>query len=347
MDMKFFLFIVFSSATFLGFSQITIDMDDLPQPGQEYYRSTGTSQSLDPTMTGGNYTWDYSDLETNGRDTLIYNTISQTPIFYQFQFNNPLSPQYLATEARYTEDLDLGGFIQTTNNYLFSKTTSNSWNEVGIGTTVSGIPLPTKYSNIKTKLNLPITYGDMNTDNYAYLINIPAIGTIGQDGDLSYEVDGWGSLTTPGGTWNTLRVKTTTIKSDTIYINLLSFGIRIPSTEVTYEWYASNEGFPVLTVTEQLGVVSSINYLDDPVSGVTEYTSLKTRIYPNPVSETIYLQNVLPGSRVSICTITGMEVLNQSSGNLNTINVKSLKQGMYFMKIQKGNQVETHRFIKD
>ena len=187
----------------------------------------------------------------------------------------------------------------------------------------------------------------MNTDNYAYLINIPAIGTIGQDGDLSYEVDGWGSLTTPGGTWNTLRVKTTTIKSDTIYINLLSFGIRIPSTEVTYEWYASNEGFPVLTVTEQLGVVSSINYLDDPVSGVTEYTSLKTRIYPNPVSETIYLQNVLPESRVSICTITGMEVLNQSSGNLNTINVKSLKQGIYFMKIQKGNQVETHRFIKD
>ncbi len=331
-----------------GFSQITIDMDDIPQPGQEYARSTGTSSSMDVSITGPNMTWDYSDLQRNSNDTLIYNTVSQTPIFYQFQFNNPLNPNYLATEAKLTDDIDLAGFITMTNNYLFSKTEISSWSEVGIGTTISGAPLPTKYNDTKIKLYLPITYGDQNTDTYDYEMIIPALGTLGQEGTLTYEVDGWGILITPGGTFQTLRVKTTTVKSDTIFINLASFGLRIPSTEVTYEWYASNEGFPVLTVTEQLGIITSVVYIDDPLLSVNVVEkNLINTVYPNPTDRYLNIDVNKSVKALSIWNSSGSMVLPNIELNAPQIEVSKLSPGIYFVKAESETGVEWMRFIKN
>ncbi|MGB0806226.1 MAG: hypothetical protein ACPGRC_06005, partial [Salibacteraceae bacterium] len=109
--MKPFVFLLSILLSLSGTAQITIDKDDLPQPGQNYLRSNGTSSSMDVQITGPNSIWDYSDLERTSRDTLIYNTVNETPIFYQFQFNNPISPAYVATEALMIEDIDLGGFV--------------------------------------------------------------------------------------------------------------------------------------------------------------------------------------------------------------------------------------------
>lgn len=335
-------------SSFIGFSQITIDMDDLPQPGQEYPRSTGSSSSMNVSETGPNMIWDYSDLARTSNDTLIYNTISQTPVFYQFQFNSQLAPDYKATEARLIADINLGGLIQMTNNYLFSKTETSKWSEVGLGTTISGVPLPTKYDDIKIKLNLPIQYGDQNTDTYNYQITIPAVGTLGQEGTLNYEVDGWGELITPGGTFQTLRVKTTTVKSDTIYINLASLGIRIPSTEITYEWYASNEGFPVLTVTEQLGIVTSTVYLDDPLlSTPTIKTTLVNAVYPNPTYQYLNFDIHPSIESLSIWSITGNPVVPNIDLNSKQIDVSSLTPGTYLIKAASETGIEWKKFVKN
>lgn len=346
--MKPFVFLFSILLSLSVAAQITIDKDDLPQPGQEYQRSTGTSATLDVNITGPNTTWDYSDLERSSTDTLIYNTVGQTPLFYQFQFNSPLSPNYQATEAQFTEDIDLGGFISMTNNYLFSKTETNSWSEVGIGTTVSGVPLPTKYDDIKTKLNLPIQFGDQNTDTYAYEISVPAFGTIGQEGTLTYEVDGWGALTTPGGTFQTLRVKTTTEKSDTIYINLLSMGLRIPSTEVKYEWYASNEGFPVLTVTEQLGMVTSAVYKDDPLLSIANAEpALITKVYPNPAIDVLNIESPFQNLEVEICDLSGKSMKKIEALSTTSLDISSLPSGVYLLKSTSGTHTEWARFIKN
>jgi hypothetical protein len=179
-------------------------------------------------------------------------------------------------------------------------------------------------------------------------MNIPAFGTMGQDGSLEYVVDGWGSLITPGGTFNTLRVKTTTVMSDTIYINLLGFGLRIPSTETTYEWYASNEGFPVLTVTEQLGIISSINYLDDPTLSVNEVKStLANRVYPNPVQNILNIDIEIPNAQYSIYTITGKQALNLEINTSKTIDVSGLNPGIYFLNIEVDSQSQMVKFVKN
>ena len=344
--MKISLF-VFSIISITSFGQITINSIDLPQPGQNYYRSNADNPTIDLTETGANYTWDYTNLQRASRDTLKYETISQTPLFYQFQFNNPTNLPYKATEAKYTPDVNLGGILDMTNNYLFSKNSSTEWTEVGIGTTITNVPVPSKYTDIKVKLKLPLKFNDSNTDDFSYLINLPTFGSMGQDGTLTYIVDGWGILKTPAGSFEVLRVKTEVVKSDTIFIQLLGFGMRIPSNETIYEWYSKGEGFPILTVTEQLGQITSTVFNDDMTVGVEDAGNKpKIKIYPNPVTEVLNLELNNSNYSITIIDLSGRAILQPNTLSPNQINVSSLPKGVYFIKLINSESNEILQFVK-
>jgi len=323
-------------------------MGDLPQAGIDYYRSLGTGNGIDVTETGANYTWDYTSLERTSHDTFRYDQVSQTPVFYQFLFNNPLSSDYYSTEAKSSPDVDIGGFISMTDNYLFSKQTSSYWNEVGIGTTITGLPLPTTYTNIKTKLNLPLNYQSTGTDDYSYLIQIPTLGAVGQDGTLTYEVDGWGTMKLPGGTYDVLRVKTELNKSDTIFLTALGFGLRIPTTEIIYEWYAVGEGYPVLTVnTTLLDVVTGIEFSDNLINGIDNSVELKSnRIFPNPVKNELNLVLTSNDLSVTIIDVSGKVIMSPGQLSPSQIDVSLLPKGLYFIKLENQTNQQILRFIK-
>jgi len=347
--MKKILLLSLTCLSISAMAQITITSSDLPEAGKKYFRSQPSNASIiDESETGANHTWDYTELQRDSRDTLIYQKVSNTPIFYQFLFNNPLSPSYMATEGRWSEDVNLGGFITMSDNYLFSKQTSSDWTEVGIGTTISGVPLPTQYSDIKTKLKLPLNYQDFNTDDYSYLIQIPTIGVSGQDGTLTYEVDGWGTIKLPGGTYDAIRVKTELNKSDTIYLDALNFGLKIPSSEVIYEWYAKGEGFPVLTVTKSLfGAVTTVLYSDDLISGINNSLAVGlNKLYPNPATNMLNLDLVSNNLSVTVLDVSGSVVLQPNELSPSQIDVSMLPKGMYFVKIENQESQEILRFVK-
>lgn len=344
--MKILLF-AFSIVSLTTLGQITISSIDLPQPGQNYFRSNANNPTIDLTETGANYTWDYTGLKRASRDTMIYEEVSQTPLFYQFQFNSPINIPYKATEAKYTPDVDIGGFLEMTNNYLFSKNSSTEWTEVGIGTTITNVPVPTKYSDIKVKLQLPLNFNDANTDDFSYLINLPGFGAMGQDGTLSYTVDGWGILKTPAGSFEVLRVKTEVTKSDTIFIQLLGFGIRIPSNETIYEWYSKGEGFPILTVTEQLGQITSTVYNDNMTVGIKNAINENNNlIYPNPVTNRLNLELNSPNYSVSIIDLSGRTILKSNSLSPTQLDVSLLPKGVYFIKLINQESNDILQFIK-
>jgi hypothetical protein len=344
--MKILLF-AFSIVSFTTIGQITISSIDLPQAGQNYYRSNANNPTINLAETGANYTWDYSDLQRVSRDTLRYETVEQTPIFYQFQFNSPINLPYKATEAKFTPDVSLGGFLDMTNNYLFSKNSSTEWTEVGIGTTITSVPVPTKYSDIKVKLKLPLNFNDSNSDDFSYLINLPTFGAMGQDGSLSYTVDGWGILKTPAGSFEVLRVKTEVTKSDTIFIQLMGFGLRIPSNETIYEWYSKGEGFPILTVTEQLGQITSTIFNDDMTVSIEDGTNKENNnIYPNPVQNILNLELNNFNYSVTIIDLSGRIVLQPNMLSPTQIDVSLLPKGVYFIKLVNQDTNEILQFIK-
>lgn len=75
--------------TFIGAAQITITDNDMPLVNDIYkINITSDLQGNDPTLTGTNYLWDYSQLttETQRIDTLV--VVSSLPIVFQYFFNN-------------------------------------------------------------------------------------------------------------------------------------------------------------------------------------------------------------------------------------------------------------------
>lgn len=341
-SLAFFLY------AFSSLAQVTIESFDLPQPGKSYIRSNSTATNLDLTQTGPNQIWDFRDLVRSSRDTIIFQDVSQTPLFYQIMFNNPLNPPYKASEARKSPDVNIGGFLDLSNNYLFSQNSANTWNEIGIGTTIMGAPIPTQYSDIKTKLNLPLNYNDANSDNYAYLIQVPTFGTIGQSGTLNYVVDGWGILKTPGGTFNVLRVKTDIIKADTVYVNLIGIGTSIPSMETTYEWYTQNEGYPVLSVATQLGTITSVQFADDLTTSITQQNFVieKNSIYPNPVKGLLHLRLTGDDLKITILDISGKVVMQPDQLSPKVLDMSPLPKGIYFIKYTNSHTNEVQQFVK-
>ena len=346
--MKSILLLTVLSFSINAYSQITIESIDLPQPGQEYYRSTADNPTIDLTQTGPSQVWDYRNLQRASRDTMVYHTVSQTPIFYQFKFNNPVDPPYYASEAKHTPDVNLGGFLDMTDNYTFSKNTSTEWTEIGIGTTVSGAPFPTHYSDIKTKLKLPLNYQDVNTDDYSYIMTIPTFGTQGQDGTQSYVVDGWGIIKTPAGSYQALRVKTELVKSDTIYIDLVNFGLRIPATQTIYEWYSIAEGYPILTVIEQAGQIISAVFKDDMTVGINN-TMVKGKnvVFPNPVNNVLNLKLNQSNLQVTILDISGNIIYQSQDNSPKQIDVSFLSSGIYFVKTRNESSQTVLQFIKN
>ncbi len=67
-------------------------------------------------------------------------------------------------------------------------------------------------------------------------------------------------------------------------------------------------------------------------TSVTNIDYSKTSIYPNPASIQINLINLISGDKIDIYSITG-DIVSSYSFNNNPINISSLKDGFYFIKV--------------
>jgi hypothetical protein len=84
---------------------------------------------------------------------------------------------------------------------------------------------------------------------------------------------------------------------------------------------------------------------------VRDATSLSTTdfsnsiiMYPNPVKNTLTIDGLVVKD-VVIYSVLGKVVLKTS--NQNTIDVSSLSQGVYFIKVSDGINASTKKFIKE
>nr|WP_243878603.1 T9SS type A sorting domain-containing protein [Winogradskyella sp. DF17] len=70
-------------------------------------------------------------------------------------------------------------------------------------------------------------------------------------------------------------------------------------------------------------------------------------IYPNPASDTIYLEGLQGAiSSIEIFSITG-QLVKQIEKDFVTINVKPLETGVYFLKINSKDKQRILKFIKE
>ena len=162
MDMKKLLV---SSALLLAvslssYTQPLIEKDDMPSAGDTIRLSfTSNINSIDYTLTGQNFIWDFSSLteQTQRVDTFV--SVLSTPIAYQLFFNDPFDQAHKASVAQPQPDISFFSYVQFTKVYNYFKAATASYTQVGQGATVNGVPTSIRYDDPDLLYNFPISSG--------------------------------------------------------------------------------------------------------------------------------------------------------------------------------------------
>lgn len=356
-------------ALFCAFSvsaQITIVSSDMPNAGDSVLVSvTNTVGANDVTLTGANYTWDYSTLAPTFQRYEKFDSPFSFPTPFNLLFN-PVNTSY-GNENNLLTSLPLPG-VTLDMAYDFLKESSTKFRQIGAGYTINGIPLPFLYSSSDVIYNFPMDYLNTDSCDYKFGLPIPSIGYYGQTGHRVNVVDGWGTVITPYGTYNALRVISTIAAIDTVELDAIGFGTNIPRPlRYEFKWLATAKQIPVLKVdaTKVGGVitVNNVEYIDTIIPGVPQLSVLdhmnddfNSIVYPNPIVNNATFQYTLASKsqvKISITDIVGKAITivtdeSQNSGTYQKqMNVAelNLSQGVYFIILQTNSGKAVHRII--
>lgn len=343
-------------------AQITLTNADFADGGDTVRMSSTTDPAIDFLSTGANSTWDFSGLIAESQVLKDYKTLASASTFMQFLFG-PFAPtRYQLTNivASTALPLDqLGGLLPITISEVngVSRNTSDSITSIGLSMVVEGSELPFRSDTIETRYKFPANYGDAYTSRGYTMIDLNPIydGIWIQYRQRSSNIDGWGSITTPLGTFDALRIKHEILEQDSIYVGTFAFWLVLPVPQSNiYEWWADGELEPVLRITTSaLGgneTVTAIEYKDlyDPlIAGIEESTG-ELSVYPNPAQDVLNLAGMEIGSTYVIVSADGKVVLSgEIASTATTLDVSGLVLGAYSVFIRNANgTVGNTSFVK-
>jgi hypothetical protein len=124
-------------------------------------------------------------------------------------------------------------------------------------------------------------------------ISVPDMGYLLSSKFRKNTVDAWGTLSTPFGTFQTLRVKTEIEEYDSLYSDSLGFGIPVTRNYKEYKWWANGFPEPMLLITEE-GMIVNASYIDSVRSTFLEVPETRSArkcftVYPNPAIGHVHL----------------------------------------------------------
>ncbi len=298
-------------------AQIVITTGDMPVPGDTIRKSnTVILDSSTYVLAGPDQTWMFDQMipVTQQIDTFV--NVSETPAVYQFFFNNQfIYPDYKATVAQKLGALTAIPSLTLTDSYLFIKNSNSDIREVGYGVTLDGVPLPIQFQQIDTIYRFPLEYGDLDSAHMHFEISMTGLGYLMISKFRKNTVDGWGTLTTPYGQFQTLRVKTEITEYDSLYSDSLGLGIPVTRNYIEYKWLANGYHEPMLMITAE-GPVVTASYIDSVRYNLVAVPDVKRQefgfsVYPNPSKDYISVSYELTEEAdVSLCvySIYGCEM---------------------------------------
>jgi len=324
------------------FGQIIIDNTDMAEPGDTIrLSSTLDISGIDFYATGQDYTWDFSALEALSQTVDTFVTVQETPWVYQLVF-------FLSSnQAKKLTEFDQFPGFEVTNTYEYFNNSSSDYRSVGLGVTLNGLPLPNKYENPDIIYKFPVQYGNQDSSVSSYEFDIPGIGYAGGWKKRVNQVDGWGTLITPYGEFETIRMKTNIQQYDSLYIDSLGFGFPVFRNYDEYKWLGNDFGLPLCRVED--GLIPTFTYIDSVRNFVTGKGDVfeekfAVNISPNPFQEyfIVELEVEKPQEvRILLTDLTGKIFMHTSvflipdQTNRIKMDVKNtgLRKGLYLIRI--------------
>lgn len=253
-------------------AQITVTQADMPTNTTNLVRTRALANPfVNFTNTGPNQNWNYATLQAQGQENETYQSLPSTGIPFVLVFSDFFLNPNRANHVKPGTDGALIDLLPVDNPYTFRFRNASVYKTVGYGFTVAGLPLPVVFDQHDVIYQLPLQFGNSFSGTSSWNVSLPDLFYYGYSQTRTTTVDGWGTVTTPGGTWNALRVKSVIDGRDSIQVDALSLGFAIDRPRVTeYKWLANGVRTPVLQIntTRLLGqeIITEILFFDQPRS---------------------------------------------------------------------------------
>ncbi|MCH8902582.1 MAG: T9SS type A sorting domain-containing protein [Bacteroidetes bacterium] len=340
--MKYLTLFILSLSIFGSQAQITITSSDMPNIGDKLrFSISDTLLGIDAQPTGTNYTWDFSFLNWLSQDVDTFLGSTQWSLSYQFAFGPFGNPSSYALKGTAIDSL---GSISIDEYLDFFRETSGKYQQTGFGMTLSGLPIPVVFDTNDVIYRFPMNFGNIDSSISSWKLTLPIY--YGSLRKRYNEVDGWGSLTTPYGTFDVLRIKSDIFSTDTIGLDSVNgFTVVLPQ-QIEYKWLGKGQGIPLLTIIAQViandTFVTSITYRDSnriPESAIPELAAESIQVYPNPAHDlvTIVLHPSVNIEQLQLFDIHGkrMKIEPLSSSIIRNgymLNVSEFRPGIYLLQ---------------
>ncbi|MGO4771831.1 RICIN domain-containing protein [Flavobacterium sp. W22_SRS_FK3] len=156
-------------------------------------------------------------------------------------------------------------------------------------------------------------------------------------GKLSSDLNGGtiilGNVDIPNtGGWQNWQTVTQTVN---VNAGTYNFGIYIQNTGMNINWIRITKIGTAAIISE-----TSLSIAEE------EVTDVAFNLYPNPVSETLFFTTDVRGGNISIVDSRTGGLVTMQSGVNNSLDVSTLKTGVYMIIFDKNNKRTVKRFVK-
>jgi hypothetical protein len=331
-----------------AFAQITLEHVHVIATGRQYTEaSDNTPRKL--ASSGANQTWDYTNLKASSKDSIRFGM----PFWYKGHTYFPQSNYAIINSS----DTSAVQFAELTTSAFYSH-----------GFYASSDTSETIYK-IKTKIfGFPSTYNSSFSESVIYpglsiglgidpdsTGPIPKIDSmqISTGIDRSASINGWGTLKTPLGNFNTLKQTTLEIASQLVFVKtngawikasapiLQLFGIVLPAPDSSYSVnFMTNSagiGVPLMTYNYRPKDTAASDitwlYAIPRKSSILAIASDDISIYPNPANTALNIHSDKAAS-FEIFNALGQLIIYDKMSAETELSVASLPRGMYFVQLK-------------
>ena len=341
-------------------AQITVTESDIVSIGDIVYQGVDSmpSNSITTGNSGPSQTWDFSSLQNMEVD--IIEVIS--PVGTPYENIHP----------------DANMCVEIDNELMYLDKSSTGLEMVGYGDiplNMLMIPLPLVYGlsqqsgpntvmdSVFSNMFLPDSLAPFISLNPAYdqvdSLKITAVIT------SEFNVDAWGNVTIPLGTFDALRLKveeTTTTDFHAYCSSSLGLGggwYSVPAqlfpseTEISnrYQWWSNDPSAKFMLAELEMDSLSNnvefVTFLtENQTTSAHILPNISVDVYPNPTLETITISTSINNSEFVVSDINGKVLSKERFSKTSQFNFSEYPSGVYFVKVASGDNVVSKKIVK-
>jgi hypothetical protein len=358
--MKNYLFVTLCCLATLLQAQSPITLGNVNMPGNGdtlRYTNVMLNSLGNYTQTGTNFTWNFSNVVSTTEGLRSFKSAFLTPYALFFLSLNEYGEKIQDTIGM--------GPLTVTNYYNFYKksTSPNAFIADGVGATINNVPLPSYYSDKDELYNFPMTYPKYDSTTFRFATPSTTMIPIrySKTGYRVTVVDGWGTVTTPYGTQNCLRLITTQYSMDSMKTSMgpvtIPFGI--PNNVRSYQWMTLSSRIPYMEISGSLvgnlftpTLARYRGYAPQVATGLSvQEQGGSLQLYPNPASDRLWVNDEgMNPFRAELFDVQG-RLVKSTDINAGTepgfIDLSGLAPGVYTVKATVDGTSHYQKFIKN